>query len=250
MTETNAVPAHVAIIMDGNGRWAVERKLPRAAGHYEGAKRVSEIVTAAKDAGVKVLTLYAFSSENWSRPRLEIEALMNYLVEFLGKERAKMAARGIRLRAIGSRSKFPRKVIDAIEQSERLTGDNRDFTVVLALDYGGRQEIIAACRELARAAVDGRIKPDDIDEAVLAGRLYTAGLPDPDLLIRTSGEQRISNFLLWQLSYAEFYFSRTYWPDFKEPDFLKALEEYAARKRRYGGVPHVRDTGRSTSGRV
>ena len=236
MTEKSSVPAHVAIIMDGNGRWAVERKLPRAAGHYEGAKRVAEIVIAAKKAGVKVLTMFTFSTENWSRPKPEIDALMNYLVEFLGKDRQRLSDEGVRFKAVGSRGKFPRKVLDAIRESERLTEHNKDFTLVLALDYGARQEITEACRRLAFEAADGRVKPSDIDQAAVAARLYTAGLPDPDLLIRTSGEQRISNFLLWQLSYAEFYFSKTYWPDFKEADLLLALEDYASRKRRYGGI--------------
>jgi undecaprenyl diphosphate synthase len=236
MTEKSSVPAHVAIIMDGNGRWAEERKLPRAAGHYEGAKRVSEIVIAAKKAGVKVLTMYTFSTENWSRPKAEVDALMNYLVEFLKKDRQRLSDEGVRFRAIGSRERFPEKVLDAISESERLTEHNKDFTLVLALDYGGRQEIIAACRELASRAVEGKVKPQEIDEAAVEARLCTAGLPDPDLLIRTSGEQRISNFLLWQLSYAEFYFPKTYWPDFKEADLLKALEEYASRRRRYGGI--------------
>jgi undecaprenyl diphosphate synthase len=230
------VPVHVAVIMDGNGRWATQRRLPRFAGHHRGAQRVREIVQAARDAGVSVLTLFAFSTENWSRPQTEIRMLMRYLHDFLDHEKADMLKNGVRLRMIGRRSKLPRRTLEKIESIERMTGHNSRLTLVLAIDYGSRQEIVEAVRTACVGVAEHRIRPEEIDEELFSGYLFTHGLPDPDFLIRTSGEQRLSNFLLWQCSYAEFYFTAKLWPDFGAEDFGKALEEYRKRKRRFGAA--------------
>ncbi|MGE5308875.1 MAG: isoprenyl transferase [Deltaproteobacteria bacterium] len=234
MTERTNVPVHVAVIMDGNGRWAAKRGLPRFAGHFRGAQRVKEIVKAARESGVKVLTLYTFSNENWKRPAKEVETLMGYIHDFLTQEEPGMHKEKIRLRVIGGRSRLPEKVLSTIESIERSTAGHDVITLVLAIDYGSRQEMVEACRAAARECARGKLSPEDIDEKLFSSYLYTAGLPDPDLLIRTSGEQRLSNYLLWQLSYAEFYFTPKLWPDFGAADLKKALGEYARRQRRYG----------------
>lgn len=236
MSEKSFVPVHVAVIMDGNGRWAVERHLPRFAGHHRGAERVREIVEAARDAGVKVLTMFAFSTENWSRSAKEIQMLFRYFHEFIGREQHTMQKNNIRLRVIGRRSKLPARTLEKIESVERLTAGNSGMTFVLAIDYGARQEIAEAVRRVCADVLAQKIHLDDIDENLIAAHLYTSELPDPDLLIRTSGEQRLSNFLLWQCSYTEFYFTKKYWPDFGTEDFTAALDEYRRRKRRFGSA--------------
>ncbi len=229
-------PRHVAIIMDGNGRWARQRGFDRAQGHIEGVRRVDEIVEAASSAGLEALTLYTFSTENWSRPDSEVSMLMQTLVTALGQKLMKLCANKVRMRVSGSRSGAPQAVLDAFDRAVHATRDNPGMVLNVAFNYGGRQEIMDAVRSIARDCVDGRLPLGAIDEALVSSRLYTAGLPDPDLLIRTSGEQRISNFLLWQLSYAEFYFTEKCWPEFTVGEFNKALADFAARERRYGHV--------------
>jgi undecaprenyl diphosphate synthase len=236
-TADNAfIPAHVAVIMDGNGRWAAQRGLPRFAGHHRGAERVKEVVKEARESGVKVLTLFAFSTENWSRPQAEIRMLMRYFHDFLHQELRGMQKNGIRLRVIGRRSKLPERLLKKITSIEELTANNSVLTLVLAIDYGARQEIIEAVKQVVSAARSNEIDLAEIDEQSFARCLYTDGLPDPDFLIRTSGEQRLSNFLLWQCSYAEFYFAKKMWPDFGAADFRAALVEFKKRKRRFGAA--------------
>jgi undecaprenyl diphosphate synthase len=231
-----SIPRHIAVIMDGNGRWARKRGLPRTAGHRRGAERVREIVRAAQEAGVEVVTLFAFSTENWTRPAREIKTLMRYLVEFLGRELPGMEKNGIRFRTIGDIAALPESVRTKIAEVVEKTRANAQCTLVLALNYGARQEITMAARSLARAAVSGELRVDDIDEQCFARSLYTAGLPDVDLLIRTSGEIRLSNFLLWQLSYAELYFCERCWPDFDAAALGEAIAEFGSRRRRFGGL--------------
>ncbi len=222
--------------MDGNGRWAREQGLPRTAGHREGMKRVKEIVRQAAERGIKALTLFAFSTENWSRPRGEIAMLMRSLEAFLDREIAELSRKNIRFITIGRDEPLPARVLRSIRNAEELTRGNTGMMLILALNYGGRQEIVDAARALAREAQAARVRPEDIDEAAFAGFLYTRGLPEPDLLIRTSGEMRISNFLLWQLSYAELYFPKVHWPAFTVKEFEKALSTYRRRERRFGGI--------------
>lgn len=235
MTDKN-IPQHIAIIMDGNGRWAQEKGLPRTAGHREGANRVKDIVKAAREAGVKVLTLFAFSAENWGRPKKEIDMLMRYLGNFLQNQAKELHKNNIRLKVIGRDEPLPENIQDKIKEVEDKTRNNTGLTLVLALNYGSRQEILDAARRFADSVISGEMNPEDLDEDKFKNYLYTQDLPDPDLLIRTSGEMRISNFLLWQASYAEFYFPKKYWPDFKEPDFKAAIREYKRRQRRFGGI--------------
>jgi undecaprenyl diphosphate synthase len=230
------LPKHIAIIMDGNGRWAKERGLARTAGHKEGLERVREIVRSARKIGIKVLTLFAFSSENWCRPKAEINILMRFLVNFLNREIAKLDKNDIRFKVIGRKEPLPGYILKKIKKAEEKTKDNKSLILVLALNYGGRQEIVDAAKRLAGAATSKQIKLEELNEEIFSSFLYTAGLPDPDLLIRTSGELRISNFLLWQASYAEFYFTQKYWPDFKSADFFEAIEEYKMRQRRFGKI--------------
>ena len=234
--ESPDIPEHIAIIMDGNGRWARERGLPRRDGHRAGAESVREAVEGCKELGVKYLTLYAFSSENWNRPQREIDALMSLLERFLEDKIGEIHERGVRLETIGSIERLPDSCRKRLEAARELTQDNSDLTLVLALSYGSREEITKAARALARDAADGRLDPDRITPEDLASRLDTAPYPDPDLLIRTSGEFRISNFLLWQISYAELIISPKYWPDFGKSDLVAAAEEYARRHRRFGGI--------------
>ena len=227
-------PAHVAIIMDGNGRWAGARGLPRTAGHKHGAESVKRAVRSAVEMGISYLTLYGFSSENWKRPEAEVNDLMGLLRFYLRSEIANLHEQGVRLRVIGERQRLARDIVALIEDAEKLTAANCILTLVIALSYGGRREIARAAQDLVREAQSGALKPEDIDEGSFERHLFTVGIPDPDLLIRTSGEKRISNFLLWQLAYAEFVFIDTLWPDFSKQDFQAAIDEYHARERRYG----------------
>ncbi len=227
-------PAHVAIIMDGNGRWAKARGLPRAIGHNRGAEALRDTVSAAIELGIPYLTVYAFSSENWERPSAEVDNLMGLLRRYLRSEIAELHKNGVRLRVIGERNRLPLDIASQIEDAEALTAGNRRLTFVLALSYSGRREILAAVRRLAEAAAAGRLDPCDIDDRRFAAELFTGGIPDPDLVIRTSGEQRISNFLLWQSAYSELVFLDKHWPDFVKEDLAEAVREYQNRNRRYG----------------
>jgi undecaprenyl diphosphate synthase len=229
------VPRHVAIIMDGNGRWAKQRGLPRVAGHKAGAEAVRRAMQAAVDHGVEVLTLYAFSSENWRRSAEEISDLTGLMRFYLERELATLHKEGVRLRLIGDYSAFGAELVERLERAIAHTAQNDRLTLVVALNYGSRAEIAAAARTLAGKAVAGEIDAEAIDEDAVAGELQTHGLPELDLLIRTSGEERLSNFLLWQAAYAELMFVDTLWPDFGEDEFAQALERFAARERRFGG---------------
>ncbi|MBL6928853.1 MAG: isoprenyl transferase [Rhodospirillales bacterium] len=227
-------PLHVAVIMDGNGRWAKARGLPRTAGHRRGVETAREIVEAAADCGVSILTLFGFSSENWNRPQGEIRDLMGLLRLYLRNEVGNLHKNGVRLRIVGERSALAADIVSLIEEAEELTKENTRLTLVIALNYGGRQEIATAARRIAKAVQAGSLDPEDIDEAVFSDHLFMADLPDPDLLIRTSGEQRVSNFLLWQLAYTEFVFVDTHWPDFSREMFNQAVVEFQGRERRFG----------------
>jgi len=229
-------PQHIAIIMDGNGRWAKERGLPRRDGHRAGAESVRECVEACKQLGVKYLTLYAFSSENWNRPPAEITALMALLERFLEQKAEEMMKQDVRLEAIGHLERLPDKTRAKLLAAIERTSGNQSLTLVLALSYGSREEITEAARSLVKDATEGRLVPGEVSPELFASRLYTAEIPDPDLLIRTSGELRVSNFLLWQISYAEIVIFKKYWPDFKQADLQDAVGEYARRHRRFGGL--------------
>ena len=229
-----SLPRHIAIIMDGNGRWAKARGLPRIAGHRRGADAVRRTLEAAGDLGVPYLTLFGFSSENWKRPHDEVDDLMGLLRHYLRGEIAELHRNGVRLRVIGDRGRLSADIVALIENAEALTRDNQSINLTVALSYGGRAEIVAAARAVAAKAAAGRLAPEAIDEALIAAHLFTADLPDPDLLIRTSGEQRISNFLLWQCAYAELVFTKTLWPDFGRADLEQAITEFSGRERRYG----------------
>ena len=228
-------PRHVAIIMDGNGRWAAKRGLPRAAGHRAGAEAVRTTLRAAGEAGVEVLTLYAFSSENWRRPEQEVADLKGLLGYYIDKELDELHRQGVRLRLIGDPTPFGAQLVQRLRRAVQRTAGNDRLTLVVALNYGSRGEIAEAARKLAVEAVAGRLAPADIDEQAIDNALDTAGLPDLDLLIRTSGELRLSNFLLWQAAYAELLFVDTLWPDFDEAAFNDALNQFAGRQRRFGG---------------
>jgi undecaprenyl diphosphate synthase len=230
------VPRHVAVIMDGNGRWAQQRGLPRLKGHEEGAKSIGACLEACRESGVEILTLYAFSAENWKRPPEEVRGLMSLLERFLRDRTREMEEKNIRLRTIGRIHKLPGSCQKLLQEAVERTRENSALTVVLALSYGGRDELVDAVRAIADKVKQGRLDPEEIGPDTLAAHLDTAGLPDPDLLIRTSGEMRLSNFLLWQLSYTEIYVTSTLWPDFRKEDFLDALAHYGIRNRRYGGV--------------
>lgn len=230
------LPTHVAIIMDGNGRWAKERGLPRVEGHRQGAESVKAVVKAAGELGIKFITLYAFSVENWNRPKDEVDTLMKYLLRFLKRELAEMSKNNIRLQAIGQIWRLPENIQDQLRKTTQATAKNNGITLTLALSYGGRTEIVDAVRQIAHEVKAGKLEAGEINEQVIAHHLYTHGTPDPDLLIRTSGEMRVSNFLLWQISYAEFVITKTLWPDFGKREFYAALEEYSQRQRRYGGL--------------
>jgi undecaprenyl diphosphate synthase len=229
-------PAHVAIIMDGNGRWATARGLPRIAGHRRGAEAVRRTIVAATELGIRYLTLFGFSSENWKRPADEVSDLMGLLRHYLRGEIAELHRNGVRLRIIGDRTRLAPDIVALIENAEATTRGNAGLNLVVALSYGGRAEIAAAAQAVARRVVAGELTPEAIDETRFGDALWTAGIPDPDLLIRTSGEKRISNFLLWQAAYAEFVFLDTLWPDFGKDDLVAAVEEFQRRERRYGAA--------------
>lgn len=229
-------PRHVAIIMDGNGRWAKARHLPRAAGHRKGMEAVRAVVRAAGEFGVQYLTLFGFSSENWKRPEDEIKDLMGLLRIYLRNEARELHQQGVRLRIIGDRTRLAPDIQEQLDAVERMTAHNTALTLMIALSYGGRDELVCAARGIARDVAAGRLAPDAVDEAAFARHLFTDGVPDPDLLIRTSGEQRISNFLLWQMAYTEFVFVDTLWPDFDRDSLAAALDVFARRERRYGAV--------------
>ena len=222
--------------MDGNGRWAKERGLPRAEGHRAGAESVREVMDACKELDIKYLTLYAFSSENWSRPEAEIEALMALLDRFLDEKAEELDKQNVRLRAIGQIERLPASTQERIARIQEHTVYNDSMTLVLALSYGAREEITAAARSIAEEAVSGKILPSEITPELFSEHLYTAGIPDPDLLIRTSGEMRISNFLLWQISYSEIVIVKKMWPDFRQGDLFEAVEEFKRRHRRFGAL--------------
>ncbi|MBN1492181.1 MAG: isoprenyl transferase, partial [Phycisphaerae bacterium] len=230
------LPAHIAIIMDGNGRWARQRGLPRISGHVEGAGAVRAIVTECARLGIGYLTLYSFSLENWKRPKDEVDALMSLYAEYLVKERDEIMANDVRLLQVGRRQELPDTVLRELDITQAMSRDNKGLTLCLALNYGARTEIVDAFRRLAREVVDGHRQIDDIDEAAISDALYTAGVPDPDLLVRTANERRLSNFLLWQISYAELHVTPVLWPDFRPEHLHEAIKDYAARQRRYGGL--------------
>lgn len=236
MSDSGNIPGHVAIIMDGNGRWASEKGLPRIAGHREGVKRVEEAIKICLKLGVKVLTIFTFSTENWSRPKREIDMLMRLLSSSLDRQIKNMQKNNIRFKVIGKDDPLPLELQKKIRKAESDTKDNTSLTLVMALNYGARQEIVDAAKKITKDAVSKNIDIDKLSPEDFNRYLYTDGLPDPDLLIRTSGEMRISNFLLWQLSYAELYFPKKYWPDFKEDDFMRAVSIYQKRNRRFGGT--------------
>jgi undecaprenyl diphosphate synthase len=230
------LPRHVAIIMDGNGRWAARRQRPRIFGHRAGMRSVRAVIETAGDLHIPYLTLYAFSKENWKRPRNEVDALMRLLRRYIATERSELMSRGVRVRAIGEIDRLGAEAREDLERLIAETAHNDRLTVVLAISYGGRAEIVQATQQIAEAARSGTLRPESLDEVVFAGFLYTAHLPDPDLLIRTSGEMRVSNFLLWQIAYTELYVTEILWPDFGRGAFLDAIEEYLTRERRFGAV--------------
>lgn len=233
-SERKAPLQHLAIIMDGNGRWAKKRGLPRISGHQQGVQAVVQTVDECIKVGIRYLSLFAFSSENWGRPQKEVDALMELLLQFLSSQRQRMLDGGIRLRVIGDRSRLSESVCAAIAVAEAETATSETLTMILALSYGGRDEILRAAKQLAGQAIRGEIDLQEIDNKKFSTYLDTAEIPEPDLLIRTSGERRISNFLLWQTAYAEFYFSEVFWPDFDAAELHKALADYQQRKRRFG----------------
>jgi undecaprenyl diphosphate synthase len=229
-------PVHVAIIMDGNGRWATSRGLPRAAGHRRGADAVREAIKAAAELGVSYLTLFGFSSENWKRPEAEVRDLMGLLRLYLRREIDELHRNGVKVRVVGDRTGFDADIVSLIVAAETRTASNPGLTVTIALNYGGRQEILCAAKRLAAQVASGETDPQDIDEEVFSNHLFTAGIPDPDLLIRTSGEKRISNFMLWQCAYSELVFLEVLWPDFSKSDLEAAIRDFWSRERRWGSV--------------
>lgn len=231
-----ALPVHVAVIMDGNGRWAKQRNLPRVEGHRHGVESVRALVRTAGEIGIKYLTLYAFSVENWNRPKDEVDTLMRYLARFLKSEIGELNRNNVRLEVIGQIYRLPEFVQEQLRKTQEALSKNNGLTLILALSYGGRQELVEAVRSIASKVRQGRLEPAEINEQVIAQHLSTAPYPDPDLLIRTSGEMRVSNFLLWQISYTELVVIPTLWPDFRRAEFFAALEEYARRHRRFGAL--------------
>ncbi len=234
--ETKRLPRHVAIIMDGNRRWARSRMLPRVLGHHAGMRAVRNVVTASNDIGISYLTLYSFSSENWQRDAHEVSDLMGLLRRFIRDNLAEMHAKNVRLRFIGGRDRVSPDILKMLDESRETTAGNTGLNLTIAFNYGGQDEIVDAVRAIAREAKAGTLAPEDIDRAVISGYLHTAGVPDPDLVIRTSGEQRLSNFLIWQSAYAEFVFTDTLWPDFDRKALEAAIEEFSGRQRRFGGA--------------
>jgi len=230
------MPKHVAIIMDGNGRWAKQRRFPRTIGHRRGLESLREVVRTASQLGIEYLTLFTFSAENWNRAKSEVDTIMRYLARFLRTEIPEFNSYNVQLDAVGQIDRLPEKVQNQLTKTKEILSGNDGLTMVLALSYGSRQEILDATRSIAAKVKSGELNPEDIDEKVVANHLYTKNIPDPDLLIRTSGEMRISNFLLWQISYAELVVTDTLWPDFRSPQLFEALEDYAKRHRRFGKV--------------
>ena len=234
--DASKLPGHVAIIMDGNGRWAKERLMNRIKGHQAGAETVRRIVRTCREIGIPILTLYAFSTENWQRPKIEVATLMSLLKKFLDSERNEMIENNIRLNAIGQIENLPEDVRISLKRTMDLTGKNEGMILNLALSYGGRAEIVNMVKAIAGKARDGKMDPDSITSEIVVDHLYTRGMPDPDLLIRTSGEMRISNFLLWQIAYTEIFITDTLWPDFGKDEFVKILIDFQRRERRFGNV--------------
>lgn len=230
------LPKHIAIIMDGNGRWAKKRGLPRSMGHRQGAKTLERVLDYANNIGIKYLTVYAFSTENWKRPQAEVDALMELVCEYLGNYDKLLGGRNVVLKIIGTREGLSEKVLKLIDEAEEKSKNNTGATLYIALNYGGREEIVHAAKALAKDVADGKVNADDIDEEMLSSYMYTQGVPDPDFIIRPSGELRLSNFLLWQCAYSEFWFSDICWPDFTEDKLEKAIIDFQSRNRRYGGV--------------
>ena len=231
-----AVPRHVAVIMDGNGRWAKQRGMPRTFGHKQGVEATKRLVRAAHEMGIEVLTIYGFSTENWSRPQDEVDVLMGLLKSYFNAEIAELHKANVRIRVIGNKADFAGDIAQLLLRAETLTKDNNGLTLCVALSYGGRQEIVASAQALAAKVASGELQVEDIDERLLAGGLETSDLPDPDLIIRTSGEQRLSNFLLWQAAYAELYFDPVLWPDYTAENLEKAVATFNSRERRFGGL--------------
>ena len=233
------IPNHIAIIMDGNGRWGTKRGLPRSHGHNKGVIVLKNIIKLSKKLGIKVLTVYAFSTENWSRPVEEVNFLLNLFNKVLQKELAEINKEAIRLKFIGDLSPFPENLKQLICESEEMTENNKELTLNVCMNYGGRQELVKAAKQLSKKSLSGEITPDEIDEKLFESELYTKEFNDPELLIRTSGENRISNFLLWQLAYSEIYITKVLWPEFDETEFLKAIIDYQSRNRRFGGIESI-----------
>lgn len=230
------IPKHIAIIMDGNGRWAKQRNLPRSMGHKAGVETIRRVITEADDLGVKYLTLYAFSTENWKRPKDEVSTLMKLLVQYLRKEIDELDSKGVVINVLGDISKLPKECIEEINKSILRTQNNKGITMNVALNYGGRNEIIKAIKSIVNEEKNGHINIDEIDDEMVNKYLYTAGMPDPDIIIRPSGEQRLSNFLLWQCAYSEFWYSDINWPDFTGKDLKRAIYDFQNRDRRFGGI--------------
>ena len=230
------IPEHVAIIMDGNGRWATEKGLSRSFGHNQGVNVLKEILKVSKNLGCKILTVYAFSTENWTRPAKEVDFLIGLFEKVLKKEIEEINKESIKIKFIGDLTLFPNTLKSIFKNSEKITENNEDFTLNVCVNYGGRQEIVRVAKELAIKSFNGEIKPNEVDEKLFNSELLTQGIKDPELLIRTSGEKRISNFLLWQLAYSEIYITDVLWPDFNETEFLKAIIDYQSRDRRFGGI--------------
>lgn len=233
---TDSIPKHVAIIMDGNGRWASKKMLPRNLGHRAGVEALRDVIRTASNIGLEFLTLYAFSTENWKRPASEVTLLMKLLLEYLKKEITELHSNNVRIQTIGDITKLPAEIIEEIDKAKNLTKDNNGLCVNIALNYGGRSELLNVIQQTAEMAKNGEIKSDDINEAFVNSLLYTSGIPDPELLIRTSGEIRLSNFLLWQCAYSEFWFTDIFWPDFRGENLMQAISDYQNRKRRFGGI--------------
>ncbi|HCO73357.1 MAG TPA: isoprenyl transferase [Clostridium sp.] len=230
------IPAHIAIIMDGNGRWAKQRKLPRTMGHRAGMKNIKMMVEESSNLGVKYLTLYAFSTENWKRTKEEVGALMDLVVEFINKEFEELHRNNVKLNSIGDISKLPEKSKAAVEDAMYKTRNNTGLTLNIALNYGGRDEIVKGVKEIAKEVLERKLQIDNIDDKIISDHLYTSGMPDPDIIIRPSGELRLSNYLLWQSAYSEFWFSNINWPDFTKEDLRRAISDFQKRDRRFGGV--------------
>ena len=235
-TDDLKIPRHLAIIMDGNGRWAHKRGLPRFHGHRVGVNTVKTIVRAAREIGIEYLTLFSFSTENWSRPKEEIGELLKLLKIFIRKDLAELHQNNVRVRVIGERENLPPNIVNLLSEAESLTCNNTAHTLIIAFNYGSRHEIASAAKKLARQVADGTLELDEIDEKLISANLDTADIPDPDMILRTSGEIRLSNFLMWQAAYAELIFTDQLWPDFTKQDLVKAVAEYSSRKRRYGGL--------------